>query len=142
MEVCVIINLKTQTMRNILLVALLIVSTTILAQEKTEKGVFNFENETIDYGVIEKGSNGERFFVFTNNGNAPIIISKVKASCGCTVPSKPEGPVLPGKTAKIGVKYDTKRLGGFSKTITITSDASEPTKVVRIKGNVKESKEI
>ena len=129
-------------MRNILLVALLIVSTTILAQEKTEKGVFNFENETIDYGVIEKGSNGERFFVFTNNGDTPIIITKVKASCGCTVPSKPNKPVLPGESAKIGVKYDTKRLGGFSKTITISSNASEPTKVVRIKGNVKESKEI
>ena len=129
-------------MRNILLVAVLIVSATIFAQEKTEKGVFNFENETIDYGMIEKNSNGERFFVFTNNGDTPIIITKVKASCGCTVPSKPNKPVLPGESAKIGVKYDTKRLGGFSKTITISSNASEPTKVVRIKGNVKESKEI
>ena len=129
-------------MRNILLVALLVISTSILAQEKTEKGVFNFVNETIDYGTIEKNANGERFFTFTNNGAAPIIITKVKASCGCTVPSKPNGPVLPGASAKIGVKYDTKRLGGFSKTITITSNASEPTKVVRIKGNIKESKEI
>jgi len=129
-------------MRNILLVALLIVSATIFAQEKTEKGVFNFEKETIDYGQIEKGADGERFFVFTNNGDAPIIITKVKASCGCTVPSKPNKPVLPGETSKIGVKYDTKRLGGFSKTITIISNASEPTKVVRIKGNIKESKSI
>lgn len=129
-------------MRNILLVALLIVTSAVFAQENTKKGIFNFENETIDYGIIEKGSDGERFFVFTNNGNAPITITKVKASCGCTVPSKPKKPVLPGESAKIGVKYDTKRLGGFSKTITISSDASEPTKIVRIKGSVKESAKI
>lgn len=129
-------------MKNILLVGLLILSASLFAQEKTEKGVFKFEKETFDYGQIEKGSNGERFFVFTNNGDSPIIISKVKASCGCTVPSKPNGPVLPGESGKIGIKYDTKRLGGFSKTITITSNASEPTKVIRIKGNVKNTSEI
>ncbi|MDC9722580.1 MAG: DUF1573 domain-containing protein [Urechidicola sp.] len=129
-------------MNKLLFIALLIVSSTILAQEKTDKGVFEFENETINYGIISKNSDGNRSFVFTNVGDEPIVITKVKGSCGCTVATKPNDPILPGETAEIGVKYATNRLGGFSKTITITSNASEISKVVRIKGNVVEEGKI
>ena len=121
----------------ILFVSVLTIS--MNAQEKTavaDGPAFEFETETIDYGKIENGSNGERVFVFTNVGNAPLIIDKVKGSCGCTVPTKPEGPIMPGETGEIKVKYDTKRTGGFSKTVTITSNATEPRKVVRVKGIV------
>ena len=104
--------------------------------EKKDGPAFEFENETIDYGKIEKGSNGERVFVFTNVGTAPLIIENVKGSCGCTVPTKPEKPVMPGEKGEIKVKYDTNRTGGFSKTVTIVSNATEPRKVVRIKGLV------
>jgi hypothetical protein len=109
------------------------------AQDKTvatDGPVFEFVTETIDYGKIENGSNGERTFTFTNVGTEPLIIDKVKGSCGCTVPTKPEGPIMPGETGDIKVKYDTKRPGGFSKTITITSNATEPRKVIRVKGIV------
>lgn len=123
-------------MRKIVMIALLLVSTTIIAQETTKTGVFQFENETVDYGAIAKNSDGNRVFTFKNVGEAPIVISNVKVSCGCTVASKPTAPVLPGKTAEITVAYDTKRVGGFSKTITVTSNASEVNKVLRIKGNV------
>ncbi len=123
-------------MNRLLFIALLIVGSTISAQEKTDKGVFQFENETINYGVIAINSDGHRSFTFTNVGNEPIIITKVKGSCGCTVATKPSEPILPGESAEIGVKYATNRLGGFSKSITITSNASETSKVVRIKGNV------
>lgn len=123
-------------MNKLLFMALLIVSSTISAQEKTDKGVFQFEKETINYGIIAKNSDGHRSFTFTNVGDEPIIITKVKGSCGCTVATKPNEPILPGESAKIGVKYATNRLGGFSKTITITSNASETSKIVRIKGNV------
>ena len=129
-------------MKKLVLIALLIVSTTMMAQENTEKGVLKFDTETINYGNIEKNSNGARSFSFTNVGNAPIIITKVKGSCGCTVATKPKNPILPGETAEIGVKYATNRLGGFSKTITITSNASENNKVVRIKGNVLDATKI
>ena len=129
-------------MNKLLFIALLIVSSTILAQEETDKGVFAFENETINYGVIAKNADGNRSFVFTNVGDEPIVITKVKGSCGCTVATKPSDPILPGETAEIGVKYATNRLGGFSKTITITSNASEISKVVRIKGNVVEEGKI
>lgn len=129
-------------MNKLLFIALLIVSSTILTQEGTDKGVFEFENETINYGVIAKNADGNRSFVFTNVGDEPIVITKVKGSCGCTVATKPSDPILPGETAEIGVKYETSRLGGFSKTITITSNASEMSKVIRIKGNVVEEGKI
>jgi|TARA_B110000967_G_scaffold207561_1_gene257249 hypothetical protein len=110
--------------------AILFISISFNAQE------FKFEDETIDYGKIEKASNGERTFVFTNTGDQPLIIQKIKSSCGCTVPKKPSGPVMPGEKGEIKVSYDTKRVGGFSKSITITSNAKNAVKVIKIKGFV------
>ncbi|UAN00059.1 DUF1573 domain-containing protein [Polaribacter litorisediminis] len=97
---------------------------------------FKFEKETIDYGKIHKGAKGERIFVFTNTGDAPLIIKNIQSSCGCTVPKKPEKPVMPGEKGEIKVSYDTSRLGGFSKTVTIFSNAKNSRKVIRIKGFV------
>ena len=115
---------------SILFFAILFISISFNAQE------FKFEEETIDYGKIEKASNGERTFVFTNTGDQPLIIQKIKSSCGCTVPKKPSGPVMPGEKGEIKVSYDTKRVGGFSKSITITSNAKNALKVIKIKGFV------
>ena len=100
--------------------------------------IFKFEEEVIDYGDIAQNSDGERVFKFQNIGKTPLIITQVKGSCGCTVPTKPEEPIMPGKTGEIKVKYATNRIGAFSKTVTITSNASESTKVVRVKGRVLE----
>lgn len=107
----------------------------IYAQGTTAK--IEFKSETIDYGEIAKGSDGVRVFEFTNTGTAPLVISDVKSSCGCTIPKKPEEPIMPGKTGEIQVKYDTKRVGPIRKAITVTSNADTPTKVLKIKGNVK-----
>ena len=104
------------------------------AQEKIAK--IDFKAETIDYGTIEKGADGTRTFEFTNTGEAPLIISKVKSSCGCTVPSWPKEAILPGATGEIKVKYDTKRVMPIRKTITVTSNADRPTIALKIKGNV------
>ena len=107
---------------------------TISAQEKISK--IEFETTVIDYGTIEKGANGIRVFKFTNTGNAPLVVSAVKSSCGCTVPKKPEAPILPGEDGEIQVKYDTKRVNPIRKTITVTSNADTPTVALKIKGNV------
>jgi hypothetical protein len=107
----------------------------VKAQEKTAK--IEFKSETVDYGEIAKGSDGVRVFEFTNTGEAPLIISKVSSSCGCTIPKKPEDPILPGKTGEIQVKYDTNRVGPIRKAITVISNADTPTKVLKIKGEVK-----
>lgn len=99
-------------------------------------GIFQFESEIVNYGTIQQNSNGNRAFIFKNIGKSPIIISKIKASCGCTIPTKPNRPIMPGETAEIGVKYATNRIGSFSKTITITSNANTKNKTLHIKGNV------
>ena len=100
--------------------------------------VFEFENKVIDYGEIAANSDGNRVFKFKNVGKSPLIISNVKGSCGCTVPTKPEEPIMPGETGEIKVKYATNRIGPFSKTVTITSNAYESTVVLKIKGRVLE----
>ncbi|SHJ07465.1 DUF1573 domain-containing protein [Algibacter luteus] len=108
-----------------------LISFTVNAQAKIE-----FKSEVIDYGTIEKGSNGVRVFEFTNTGNEPLIISKVSSTCGCTIPKKPKDPILPGKTGEIEVKYDTNRVNPIRKTITVISNAETPTVALKIKGEV------
>ena len=101
------------------------------------KPVFKFDKEVIDYGKIKKDSDGNRVFTFTNVGDTPLIITNAKGSCGCTVPTyDKDTPIMPGETGTIKVKYATNRMGRFSKTITITSNASQPKKILRIKGEV------
>ncbi len=107
----------------------------LTAQDKVAK--IEFKSETVDYGEIDKGSDGLRVFIFTNTGDAPLIISSVSSSCGCTIPKKPEDPILPGKTGEIQVKYDTNRVGPIRKAVTVISNADTPTKVLKIKGEVK-----
>jgi hypothetical protein len=107
------------------------------ASTPTEGAGMLFETETIDYGKIAHNSDGNREFVFVNNGTKPLIISNTQGSCGCTVPTSPKDPIAPGAKGKIGVKYATDRVGPFTKTVTITSNAEGmPTKVVTIKGEV------
>ena len=119
----------------ILLLFVGLLGMTMTAQEAAAK--IEFKSETVDYGEIEKGADGVRVFEFTNTGDAPLIITKVNSTCGCTIPKKPEGPILPGKTGEIQVKYDTNRVGPIRKAITVISNADTPTKVLKIKGEVK-----
>ena len=125
-------------MKNLILILFVgLLSFGVSAQEKVAK--IEFKTDTIDYGTIEKGSDGVRVFEFTNTGDAPLIISSVKSTCGCTVPKKPEGPIMPGETGKIEVKYDTNRVNPIRKTITVTSNADTPTVALKIKGLVVDS---
>lgn len=103
-------------------------------EEKVAK--IEFKTTVIDYGTIEKGSDGVRTFEFTNTGNAPLVISNVKSTCGCTVPKKPKDPIMPGETGEIEVKYDTNRVNPIRKTITVFSNAETPTVALKIKGLV------
>ncbi len=111
-----------------------LISFSVSAQEKIAK--IEFKTDVIDYGTIEKGADGVRTFEFTNTGDAPLIITKVSSSCGCTVPKKPDGAILPGDTGEIQVKYDTKRVMPIRKTITVLSNADTPTIALKIKGEV------
>ena len=96
----------------------------------------DFESKVVDYGVIEYNADGARKFVFTNNGTEPLIIKNAKGSCGCTVPTWPREPIAAGETAEIGVKYATNRVGKFTKTITLTTNASKKPVILTVKGEV------
>ena len=126
-------------MKNLLAFLLVsLFSISIYAQEASAK--IEFKDDTVDYGKIENGSNGVRTFTFKNTGNAPLVITNVKSSCGCTVPKKPTAPISPGEKGEIEVKYDTKRTGFIRKTITVTSNASNVKNGVsylKIKGEIK-----
>lgn len=104
---------------------------------KIEGAGMVFENETIDYGTIAHNADGKREFVLVNNGTKPLIITNAQGSCGCTVPSIPKEPIAPGAKGIIGVKYATDRVGAFTKTVTVSSNAEgQPTKILTIKGTV------
>ncbi|RBP32146.1 uncharacterized protein DUF1573 [Oceanihabitans sediminis] len=129
------ITIKFKMMKHLITILFIgIFSLSINAQEKVAK--IEFKETTVDYGTIEKGADGVRTFEFTNTGDAPLIISKVNSSCGCTVPKKPEGPIMPGETGEIQVKYDTNRVMPIRKTITVLSNAETPTVALKIKGEV------
>lgn len=98
--------------------------------------VIAFQRDTIDYGTIPHNSDGYRSFAFVNNGKEPLMISETHGSCGCTVPTAPKEPIQPGQTAEIRVHYATDRVGGFTKTVTVTSNAANSPKILVIKGNV------
>lgn len=108
----------------------------VSAQAKIE---FLAKDNTIDYGKVSKDSDsGIRSFEFKNTGNAPLIITNVQSTCGCTVRSKPTEPILPGKIGKIDVKYNMSP-GPIRKTITVESNAAnvEGGRVaLKIKGEV------
>jgi hypothetical protein len=96
-----------------------------------------FKEESYYFGDIPEGPPVTHEFKFTNTGKEPLILSNVRASCGCTTPSWPKEPILPGKEGSILVTYSTQgRPGTFSKMITITSNADNPNKVIDIKGDV------
>ena len=84
---------------------------------------FKDKDNTIDYGTVSKDSDsGIRTFEFKNTGNAPLIITNVQSTCGCTVPSKPTEPIMPGKSGKIDIKYNMNP-GPIRKTVTVESNA-------------------
>jgi len=124
-------------MKTLLLLAAIVGFTaTGFSQAKIE---FLAKDNTIDYGTVTKDSdNGVRVFEFKNTGNQPLIITNVQSTCGCTVPSKPTEPIMPGKMGKIEVKYNMNP-GPIRKTITVESNAAnyEGGKVpLKIKGDV------
>ena len=126
--------------KTILLIPIILIGIVAIAQpgelKNLNQPIIKFQTEIIDYGTIEQNSNGIREFKFKNTGNAPLIISDAKKSCGCTVPTWPKEPIKPGESSVIKVKYATDRIGVINKTVTIISNAERPNIVLRIKGKV------
>ena len=110
-----------------------IITTDVQKTEESIDATIDFISRVVDYGTIEHNADGARKFVFTNNGTEALLIKNAKGSCGCTVPTWPREAIAPGATAEIGVKYATNRVGKFTKTITLTTNASKKPVILTIK---------
>ncbi|MEK6616181.1 MAG: DUF1573 domain-containing protein [Bacteroidota bacterium] len=95
-----------------------------------------YEKDVVDYGTIEHDADGNREFKFKNTGKEPLIIYSATGSCGCTVPTWPKEPIKPEETGSIKIHYDTKRVGSFEKTVTVSTNGKTPSKTLKIKGTV------
>ncbi len=102
----------------------------------TAKAPITFKTLKIERATIPYDSKEPFVFEFKNTGSTPLIITGVQTSCGCTAAEKPTEPIAKGKSSKIVVNYDTKRVGNFTKTITVTTNASTEPIVLTITGTV------
>lgn len=95
------------------------------------------ESDVLDYGTIAKNSEPLRTISFHNGGDEPLVISNARGSCGCTVPTWPKEPILPGESSVIEIRYATNRTGSFSKKVTLTTNEQSSNKhVIQVKGKV------
>lgn len=95
-----------------------------------------FEALSYDFGTIALSKPVSHRFTLTNNGNAPLIISRVATTCGCTASEYPKEAILPGKSADIVITYNAASTGAFSKSATVYSNAADETVVLKVKGVV------
>lgn len=122
-------------MKNILFSILLLLPIFAFSQARTAK--ISFQKTEHDFGTIKEADGKVSYeFVFTNTGVAPLIITNVDASCGCTTPTWTKTPVMPGKTGSIIAEFNPENTRIFSKTITITSNGEPSTVILTIKGEV------
>ncbi len=104
------------------------------AQEPDHK--IKFEKTSHDFGTLTQGDPCQFTFKLTNTSDAPVKLTNVKASCGCTTPKWSREPIAPGETSEIPVKYDSNRLGNFNKSIRVTYEGSAQPIVLFIKGKI------
>ncbi len=96
--------------------------------------IMKFDTRLIDFGTHNEGDILDTVYKFTNTGEAPLVITKVKASCGCTTPYWPKEPIMPGKSEKIKVRFNTNHKAGKQhKTVTIHANTKNLTEVISFK---------
>jgi hypothetical protein len=123
-------------MKSIISILFFLTVVIVSAQAEKKYPKMTFEETTINYGKITTESSGRRSFKFTNTGNAPLIIQKVKGSCGCVVLDYPKRPIMPNEKATIDIVYNVLKVGRISRTVTVTANTEKPIKVLKIKGRV------
>ncbi len=128
-------------MKKVLSILTMLALVAVVAKAQKVGGpVMTFEKTEIDYGTIAQGSDPLRKFKFKNTGTEPLVIKNARGSCGCTVPNYKKEPVAAKESGEIEVRYDTQRVGPFTKTVTIETNEGEQPRVLTIKGVVTEKK--
>lgn len=123
-------------MKKIVLFAMtLFVGAAVMAQSKPEDLV-KFNTETHNFGKIKQGVPVTYYFEIKNISDQKVVVENATASCGCTVPEKPEQPILPGGTAKLKVQFNAAQVGPIQKEVLVKFAGVEQQKVLRITGEV------
>ena len=121
-------------MKQLFILAIVVICSANSYAQKIE-----FEALEINYGELSKGADGTRIFRFKNVGDAPLVINDVQKTCGCTSPSFTNVPIMPGEKGEIQVKYDTQRIGQFTKSLVVNSNSKEQETIqLKIYGTIKE----
>jgi len=100
----------------------------------------NIENNVHDFGVIKKDIEVPIYFTYRNSGDSPLVIQDIETKCGCTAAKWDREPLMPGETDSLGVYYDAKALGYFSKEVIIHFNSKKSFAKLFITGTVKEDK--
>ena len=112
-------------------------------EESNKRPIMEFERTEFDFGKILQGEVVSYSFRFTNTGNAPLIISGVEKSCGCTASDYPRNPIDPGKSGEIKITYDSKGHHGFqTKVLVVKANTMPAQNVLRIKVEVRTPNQI
>lgn len=98
--------------------------------------VMTFDKTEHDFGSIPQGTNVEHLFTFTNTGEAPLVLSDAKASCGCTVPTFTKEPIAPGETGEMLVKFNGSGQNQRTIPVNVTANTEKGTERVSIKAFV------
>ena len=98
--------------------------------------LLSFDKMEFDFGHIAQGIPQKTIFILTNKSDHPLLLTKVKGSCGCTATNYSKTAVAPGEHTEIEATYNAKSVGAFQKTITVTTNLSETPTILRIKGTV------
>jgi uncharacterized protein DUF1573 len=127
---------------SILAAAFGLMSFTILPVQKNTAATaittspISWKSEMIELGEIPQNKPKAIEFEFKNTGKIAVVITNVKASCGCTATDYTKTPVQPGATAKVTATYNAANKGAFTKTVTVTTNAEEAPKTLSFKGTV------
>ncbi len=136
----------------LLLACALVMSISVEAQSSKDMGVkgemikasgpiMTFESTIVEYGEIDQNSEPLRVAKFTNTGTEPLIIQSARGSCGCTVPTFPKEPIMPGESGQLEIRYDTKRLGQINKTVTVTTNEGGEAHTLKVVGVINPAQE-
>jgi hypothetical protein len=80
---------------------------------KMAKTSIRFTESKHNFGTISEGEKVRHDYEFTNTGSAPLMISDVIVTCGCTAPSFPKEPILPGQKGKVTIEFDSEGKTGM-----------------------------
>ena len=114
-----------------------------VGDKKDKQGgpIMTLESNTVDYGTIKQHGEPLRKVKFTNTGTEPLVIKNARGSCGCTVPTWPKEPIMPGAEGEIEIRYATNRLGKINKTVKITTNEGGDPHVIKVVGKILKQEE-